>query len=351
MKRVGNIYSKIYDADNIYKAIHYASKGKRDQQRVKRIICNVNKYIPKIQELLINKTFMPSNPIIKTIQDASSGKVRTIYKPNFYPDQIIHWCLMLQIEPILMRGMYRYSCGSISNRGSRLGQSTVRKWLDTDAKNTKYCLKMDISKFYPSIDNGILKQMFRRKIKDKDTLWLIDVIINQNQGQPIGFYTSQWFANFYLEGLDHYIKEQLGVKYYVRYVDDLVMFGANKKKLHKARKSIELYLNGIKLSVKGNWQVFPIKSRDVDFLGVRMFRDKTILRKRNALRIKRRIKKIYNKGYLTEKDAAAVISYWGWLKKTDSYNFYHKNVKPYVPINRARKVVSNNAKIRNLNRR
>jgi len=236
--------------------------------------------------------------------------------------------------------MYRYSCGSIPGRGTSYGQKTLRKWLDRDYKGTKYCLKMDISKFYPSIDNKILKRMFRRKIKDKDCLWLIDTIVDSNQGMPIGNYTSQWFSNFFLEDLDHYIKEKLGVKYYIRYVDDLVILGPNKKKLHKLRIAIAEYLNSIKLNMKGNWQVFKVNIRAIDFLGFRFFRSKTILRKRNALRIRRRIRKIKKKGHLNFKDACAVISYWGWIKRSNSYNFYNKHVKPIVSIGKAKKVVS-----------
>lgn len=351
MKRIGYIYPKIYDIENIKEAIYNASKGKRSHKYVKKVLNDIDYYAVKVQVMLKNKSYMPSKPIIKTIQDNSSGKIRTIHKPNFYPDQIIHWSLMLQVEPIIMKGMYIYNCGSVKGRGTTYAQKAVRKWLDKDPRNTKYCLKMDIRKYYPSINNEILKQMFRRKIKDKDCLWLIDTIIDGNQGQPIGYYTSQWFANFYLEGLDHYIKETLGVKYYVRYVDDLVLFGSNKKKLHKVRKSISEYAGALKLSIKDNWQVFRVDKRDVDFVGVRFYRNKTTLRRRNALRIRRRMKKIKRKGYLNDKDASAVISYWGWIKRTDSYGYYHKYVKPIVSIKLARKVVSINAKIRENNKR
>jgi len=243
-----------------------------------------------------------------------------------------------------MRGMYGYSCGSVPGRGTSYGQKTLRKWLDNDRKNTKYCLKMDIAKFYPSIDNKILKAMFRRIIKDDDCLWLIDQIVDSADGLPIGNYTSQWFSNFFLQGLDHYIKKQLGVKYYLRYVDDLVLLGSNKKKLHKTRSAVAEYLATINLQLKGDWQVFKVSARDIDFLGFRFFRDKTILRKRNSLRIRRRLRKIKKKGYLNYKDACAVISYWGWIKRSDSYNFYNKNVKPMVSINKARKVVSGHGK-------
>lgn len=346
MKRVGYLYSNIYDIANIKHAIYCASKGKRKELHVKKVLDNEDYCAYQIHKMLKNKTYIPSWPKIKTIQDASSGKVRTIHKPDFYPDQIIHWALMIQLQPVITRGMYKYSCGSVPNRGTSYGQKIVQKWIDTDRKHTKYCLKMDVSKFYPSIGNTILKKMFRRKIKDRDCLWLIDSIVDNNQGQPIGYYTSQWFANFFLEGLDHFIKEELGVKYYVRYVDDLVIFGNNKKKLHAARRSITEYLSKIKLAVKGNWQVFRLDKRDVDFLGVRFYRHKTTLRRRNALRIRRRIRKIKKKGFLNRKDASALLSYWGWIKRTDSYHYYHKYVKPFISIEQARRVVSINCKMR-----
>jgi hypothetical protein len=350
MKRIGYIYENIYDIDNIKEAIYKASEEKREHEHVKQVLSNIEHYAYRVHLLIKNKEYVPTKPKIKTIQDTSNGKVRVIYQPNFFPDQIIHWSLMLQIQPIIMRGMYAYSCGSVPNRGTTYAQDTIRKWLDNDIRNTKYCLKMDIKKFYPSISNELLKRMFERKIKDKDCLWLINTIIDHNDGQPIGFYTSQWFANFFLEGMDHYIKEKLGVKYYVRYVDDLVLFGSNKRKLHRVRKEVDRYTKGIELKIKDNWQVFRVDKRDLDFLGVRFYRNKTTLRSRNALRIRRRVKKIKKKGYLNDKDAAAILSYWGWIKRTDSYSFYHKYVKPVVPIHLARKVVSINAKIRNYNR-
>ena len=344
MKRIGHIYEKVCELENIKLAILKASLGKRHQKRVKYILTHIDLAALKIQQVLANKTYVASPYVIKTIRDGATQKERTIHKPKFYPDQIIHWALMLQLEPILMRGMYAYTCGSVPGRGTSLGQKTLRKWLDSDYKGTKYCLKMDVSKFYPSVKNEVMKGMFRRVVKDADCLWLIDTIIDSSNGLPIGNYTSQWFANFYLQGLDHFIKQQLGVRYYLRYVDDLVLLGANKKKLHAARKSTELYLNCIELKLKGNWQVFKVNARDIDFLGFRFFRYKTILRKRNALRIRRRCRKMSQKAYVTYKDASALISYWGWIKRSNSYTFYTKYVKPIVSLNIARKVVSHNAR-------
>jgi hypothetical protein len=252
---------------------------------------------------------------------------------------------MLQLYEVFNSGMYEYTCGSVPGRGTSYGQKILRKWLDTDHRGTKYCLKMDITKFYPSTDKNILKAMLRRNIKDSDCLWLLDTIIDSNlQGLPIGNYTSQWLSNFFLQGLDHFIKEKLGVKYYIRYVDDLVILGSNKRRLHQVKRLIDGYMDTIKLKIKSDWQVFLITTRAIDFLGLRFFRDKTILRKRNALRIRRRMVKIGNKSIITLQDACAVVSYWGWIKRSNSYRFYNKYVKTKISIRFAKRMVSYYAK-------
>lgn len=341
MKRAGYIYDQVCDLDNIKEAIMKASLGKRHKTFVKRILARQDRYAEKIRVMLMTKAYVPSPYAIKVIRDGPTQKERTIYKPRFYPDQVIHWALMLQLQPVIMRGMYEYSCGSVPGRGTSCAQKALRKWLDRDYKGTKYCLKMDISKFYPSVDHELLKAMFRRCIKDRDCLWLIDAIIDSTvPGLPIGNYTSQWFSNFFLQGLDHFIKEGLHAKYYIRYVDDLVLLGGNKKALHKARVAIDSYLRDIRLSMKPNWQVFLVNARAIDFLGLRFYRTHTTLRRRNALRIRRRMMKIKHKDELGYLDACAVVSYWGWIKRTDSYVFYHRYVRPVASLADAKRRIS-----------
>jgi len=350
MKRTGNIYQKICDLENIKKAIMKASLGKRNKYFVKNITSHLDYYAIQIQKLLVSKSYKPSPYTIKTIQDGANKKERTIYKPRFYPDQIIHWSLMLQLHNIILHGMYEFTCGSVPGRGTSFGQKAIRRWLDSDYRGTKYCLKLDVSKFYPSIDIELLKGMFSKKIKDSDCMWLINTILNSVQsGLPIGNYTSQWFSNYFLQGLDHYIKEVLRIKYYVRYVDDLVLLGGNKKVLHKARIDIGKYLQSIKLKIKNDWQVFLINARAIDFLGFRFYRDHTTLRRSNALRIRRRMVKISKKGKLNFKDACAIVSYWGWIKRSDSYNFYHRYVKPFASFGDAKRKISEHARTMEVN--
>jgi RNA-directed DNA polymerase len=193
MKRTGNIYAKITTEENLRKAALSASLGKRDKFFVKKILENQDKYIERVQKILLSKEGILSPYSVKEIQDGSSGKIRNIYKPKFFPDQIIHWALMLQIEPLIMRGMYQYSCGSVPGRGILYGKKALESWIKKDKERTRYYLKMDIKKFYPSINNELLKQAFRRIIKDEECLWLIDLIIDSAEGLPIGNYTSQWF--------------------------------------------------------------------------------------------------------------------------------------------------------------
>ena len=343
MKRVGNLYSQICNKNNVRKAILNASKGKKSRPNVKRIVDNINFYVEDIHKMLSTKEIKFSPYKKMTIHDGTNKKERIIYKPKFYPDQIIHWCLMQIIEPYIIKGMYDYSCASIPDRGIHYGAKYIKRIIVNDRKNTKYCLKLDIHHFYPSIDKEICKKKFRKIIKDNETLELIDKIIDSNQdgGLPIGNYTSQWFANFYLQDLDHYIKEQLKVKYYIRYMDDMVLFHRNKKELHKIRISIENYLNNEKLELKGNWQLFKLDSRGLDFLGYRFFRGYTKLRRGNFLRIKRRIKRIAKRGKIRLTDAYAMISYNGWLKHCDSHNFKEKYVKPYISIKKCKGVIKN----------
>lgn len=186
MKRQGNIYPKICEPENIKLAILYASRGKKKRKNVLKVLENIDMAVLKIHEILTNGNYKTSPYQEKVIHDGVRKKERIIYKPCFFPDQIIHWCLMLQIELILEKGMYDFCCASVKNRGIHYGAKHIKKILMDDRKNTKYCLKLDIKKFYPSIDKEILKRKFRKKIKCRNTLDLIDAIIDSStNGLPI----------------------------------------------------------------------------------------------------------------------------------------------------------------------
>ena len=320
MKRVGNIYEKMCDVNFIKLAINNAAKGKRSRPYIIKILQNVDYYAQRIKAMLETESVNLSPSNSREIYDNSSCKRRVITVPKFFPDQIIHWLLVMITQPIMERGMYRYCCGSVPGRGGLDAKTYVEKAVKDE--KMRYVAKLDISKFFKSVKTGILLDMFRRKIKDKKVINIIGKVLeNGGDGLPIGYYTSQWFSNFYLEGLDHYIKQELLIKYYVRYVDDMVLIDSNKRRLHRAVRQINSYLNSIGLTIKGNWQVWRIHSRPIDFVVYRFYKNKTLLRKRIFYRLCRRVRKVKKTGYITPRQAMGLLSLYGWISHIKGRNF------------------------------
>lgn len=186
MKRKGNFYNDICNRQNIKMAILRASNKKHSRKNVVKIVNNIYYYVEELHNMLINKQIKLSPYKKMKIHDGANKKERVIFKPAFYPDQCIHWSLMLKLQPIIQKGMYEYCCASVPNRGIHYGGKYIKKILKNDRKNTKYCLKLDIKKFYPSIDKFCMKKKFRAIIKDYDVLDLIDNIIDSSEtGLPI----------------------------------------------------------------------------------------------------------------------------------------------------------------------
>lgn len=345
MKRVGHLYEKILDPAVIDAAICEASRGKRHRTSVKRVLADKPKYIAKLQETLANDAVELSPYRVFNRYDHRAGKTRTIRRPRFFPDQIIHWLVVTAIKPVIMKGMDFWCCGSVPRRGIKHGHRAIRAWLRDDRKGTKYCLKMDVKKFYDSIPHDALIAKLRGKIKDERMLALLQKIVDTTEaGVPIGNYTSQWMANFFMEGLDHYIRETLKAKHYVRYIDDIVILGGNKKALHGMHKKIAAYLrNNLGLSVKENWQVFKIASRGIDFLGYVFYHGYTTLRDRNFLALVRQAKTVHKlvkaKMRIPRNIAAGMISRIGQLNWCNSYLLKLKHLKG-ITLKKLTKAVS-----------
>ena len=343
MKRKGDLYQIVCDIDTILRAIQFASKGKRRRRDVRVVLQNKESYARRLQKVLVEEQFRPSKYQTERVIDGSCNKPRDIFKPRFYPDQVVHWCIYLAIRDWIYKGMYEFSCGSIPNRGVHYGKKYVQRWIETDRKNTKYYLKMDVTKFYPSIQPDRLMVKLERKFKDRKLLNLISLILHECDGLPIGMLLSQVFANFFVSDVDHYIKQELHAVHYLRYMDDMVVFGRNKRELHRIRRQIsdKLAENGLKL--KGNWQVCKLDSEPLDFMGFRFYRDHISLRRGIMHRITRRVKKVYKKGkFATFNDACAVISYLGWIKHSDSHGLFIKWIKPYLHLGRLKGIVRRN---------
>lgn len=255
--------------DNVEQSFLIPSRGKRNRPDVKAVLDNLESEIKTVQGMIINNYFTPSKHETVKIKERNCQKERKIVKPDYKYEQVVHHVVVRAIRPGIGIGMYEYVLGSIPGRGQHMGAKTITKWIRTDVANTKYVLKMDIRHFFESVDHDILKRWVRIKFRDRFIYELLSLIIDAvEMGLPLGYYTSQWFANFLLQPLDHYIKEILGVKYMTRYMDDIVCFGRNKKELHKVQAVINDYLEKeLHLTMKGNWQVFRLEY-EVDELAI-----------------------------------------------------------------------------------
>lgn len=360
MKTYKNIFEKVIEPDNIRMAIINASKGKRKRRDVKDIYENQDYHIEIIRSMLIEGTYVPAFNAECIINEGTYRKERQIRKPNFKYDQVIHHAIIQQLMPMFLKGMYEYSVACVPGRGFHYGKKYIEKWLREDIKHTKYVCKMDIRHFYATIDHEILKNRLRKNLRDEKLLDLLNVIIDSCEpGLPLGYYPSPWLSNFLLQDMDHFIKEQLRVKHYMRQVDDMVLFGNNKRMLHRNREAIEKYLKEeLHLEMKDNWQVFRFdyvdkktgkrKGRPLDYMGFVFYRDRTVMRRGIMLRATRKARKLGKKQRITWHDASSMLSYMGWVSHTDTYGMYLKHIKPYVDVKQLKNIVSKHQ--RRLNR-
>ena len=313
MKRLSNIYPQIISIDNLQQADIKAQKGKTKQYGVKIHNRNREDNILRLHRILESNTYQTSKYDVFKVYEP---KERTVYRLPYFPDRICHHAIMNVLEPVFVANFTKDTYSCIKGRGIHACSSAVKSALK-DVPGTKYCLKIDIKKFYPSIDHEILKNLLRRKFKDQDLLHLLDEIIDSAPGLPIGNYLSQYLANFYLSYFDHWLKEELGVKYYFRYADDMVFLAPNKEYLHDLLNTIQRYLKQhLKLEVKGNHQVFPVESRGIDFVGYIHFHTHTLLRKP--------IKKRFAKSVAKNKKDTTIASYWGWAKHANTKHLLQK---------------------------
>ena len=321
MKRYNNLYIKICSYENLFLAHEKAKRGKSHYKEVQRIDSDPEKYLLELQKDLQNKTYKTSKYEIE--ERVEGRKLRTICKLPYYPDRIVHHAIMNIVGELWVKTLISDTYQSIKGRGIHLAVKRIRKALDENKVEIKYCLKIDIKKFYPNVDNEILKKIIRKKIKDPDLLWLLDEIIDSILGLPIGNFLSQIFGNLYLSDFDHWIKEVKGIKFYYRYCDDCIFLLDSKEELHRLRVEISEYLGSkLKLEVKTDWQIFPIDSRGIDFIGYRFFTTHTLLRKSIKNNFTHKIKVIKKdwEGMNSFQIINTIMSYVGWMKYGNCFN-------------------------------
>lgn len=359
MKSYKYLFEKLISYENLSEAIEKSSLGKKERREVKKVLDHKDEYIKRLQNLLINKKFKIRKHEAIKINDGITAKVRLIIKPDYVYEQILHHAIVQVLTPIFMRSMYVYSCGSLPGRGGLYGKRYLAKYIRENPKKIKYVAKGDITKFFQTVNIGLVKDKFRKIIHDEKFLEVLFTVLDSNiatyqgeeinMGLPIGYYLSQWIANWFLQDFDYFIKQELKIRCYVRYVDDFVLLSPNKKELHKALAAISEYLKKLDLRLKHNYQVFKLayidkdgkeRGRPIDFMGYKFYRDRTVLRRGIMLRAVRKALKISKKTNLNWYECTQLLCYLGWFKYTDTYKVYERFIKPYVNIGECKKVVS-----------
>lgn len=368
-----DLFNSICSMDNLYRAYQNAKSGKGWYKEVKQIEKRPFYYLAGLQYMLKNHLFKTSEYEIFILNEGK--KKRDVYKLPFFPDRIAQWAILQVIEPFLVANMTADTYSAIPGKGiqpivndlrgyyktKRVNGKKKSVWVPSillsDEENTRYCYKIDLHHYYQSINHEVLKQKFRKVFKDPELLWLLDEIadsintateedlielslsgeieVDPNTGIPIGNYMSQYSGNFYLSSFDHWVKEELHVKHYYRYMDDVVIFASSKEELHEIHRKVTAYTRDyLHLNIKGNYQIFPTKVRGVDFVGYRFFGEYTLLRKSTAINFKRKMracrKKMENNIPPTYSEWCSFNSYKGWLGNCDSYRLFKKYMEPLI---------------------
>ena len=368
-----DLFNSICSMDNLYRAYQNAKSGKGWYKEVKQIEKRPFYYLAGLQYMLKNHLFKTSDYEIFILNEGK--KKRDVYKLPFFPDRIAQWAILQVIEPFLVANMTADTYSAIPGKGIQPIVNDLRGYYKTkrvdgkkksvlvpsillsDEENTRYCYKIDLHHYYQSINHEVLKQKFRKVFKDPELLWLLDEIadsintateedlielslsgeieVDPNTGIPIGNYMSQYSGNFYLSSFDHWVKEELHVKHYYRYMDDVVIFASSKEELHEIHRKVTAYTRDyLHLNIKGNYQIFPTKVRGVDFVGYRFFGEYTLLRKSTAINFKRKMracrKKMENNIPPTYSEWCSFNSYKGWLGNCDSYRLFKKYMEPLI---------------------
>lgn len=316
MKRIGNLFQEVCSLENLRMAEAIARMGKKHQYGVKLFDQNPEANLLELRDMLLYKEFTTSPYSVMKIYDP---KERDVSRLPYYPDRIVHHAIMLKLYDMFTACFTADTYSCIRGKGIGGFDRQMKKYL-RDVPGTRYCLKIDIKKFYPNVDHVILKTQLRRKIKDPDLLWLLDDIVDSAPGVPIGNYLSQFFANFYLTPFDHWIKEVLGVEYYLRYSDDMIILSDSKEYLHQLLVNIRTYLaENLQLTIKSNYQIFPVDARGIDVCGYVYFHWYSLMRKS--------IKKKFARAVAKRKGFQTIAAYRGWAKHCNSNHLIKKLFK------------------------
>lgn len=319
MKRYKNLWEQFVSMENLELAAKKAVQSKKSKWTTKRFLKNKQQLLAQLQKMLIDGTFKTSKyKIIKIFEP----KERLIYILPLYPDHIVHHALINILGPIWQSTFVWDSYACIPGKGLHKASQTIMRFV----RRNKYVLQCDIRKFYPSINHDVMMDIIKKKIADKKLLAVLQNIIyscGDESNLPIGNLTSQWMGNVYLNELDHFVKEQLRCRDYIRYCDDFCLFANDTGVLHRFQEKLNDFVQGrLKLCFSKS-SIYPV-ARGVTFIGYRHFRKFIMLRKCGARKIRRRIMNIAKYNDFSDLAVGRLAAYYGWTKWCCSHNLLMK---------------------------
>ncbi len=292
MKKIRGIYAKVISKENLYRSAYMASRGRRYRDSAADFNFSLEEEIDRLHKQLLRKTYRHGRYRLFTIYDP---KERNIAAAPF-KDRVVHHAVHDIIEPIIDKAFIYDSYACRKGKGTHTALNRTQKFLRANA----FCLHGDIKKYFPSINHRTLKDILRVRINDVDLLWLLDEIVNsanqvsgqEGRGLPIGNLTSQFFANLYLNELDYFIKFDLRLKYYIRYMDDFLVFANAETTLIRVKRELRDFLkNKLALDMHGAKSQIYNTGNGIKFLGFRIFKDYRRLASDNLRRFRKRLKK------------------------------------------------------------
>lgn len=328
MKRYGYLIEQVIEESNLLDAFHMVMRGKKRTRTVRHFKKNRDAILQEISEEIKTGRYAPSGFREFTVME--NGKLRDIQSLPF-KDRIALHAIMAVLNKALGGMLIRDTYASLPNRGIHDGLNRIRMALK-DVPGTRYCLKLDLKKFYHNVDQDILIERLGRKIKDRMMLdTLVRIIRSFGPGLAIGYHSSQLLGNFYLCLLDHFVKYDLRVKHYFRYCDDIVILAPTKEYLHDVLDKMRVVIEGqLHLTVKKNYQIFPVESRGIDFLGYVIRHNYVLVRKHIKQRVARRLHKVKSR----KRRYVVLASFWGWIKHCNGKHLFFKftNMKSFKDL-------------------
>ncbi|MFB6158922.1 MAG: reverse transcriptase domain-containing protein [Candidatus Nanohalobium sp.] len=322
VQSISNIFDKITDFESLYRSYNEASKGKRCKSEVLSFAENLEQNLFELSRDLREGVYEPQGFKQFKLFDPKERRISAPY----FRDRIVHRSIHRELEPFFDRKFIHDSYACREGRGTHAGVNRAQEFMRKEDVN--YFLKCDVRDYFGFVDHRILLERVDRYVGEDRLVDLIDTIISDygsGKGLPIGTLYSQLFANVYLNGFDHFVKQSLGADYYVRYMDDFIFFSDSKQDLHYFRDTCKGYLRDeLSLSLPYSKTTLEPVGKGATFLGYRIFPSYRLLRKRNKLGFKKRLerqKKEMENGEASFEELRQSLASWkGHAEHADTEN-------------------------------